>query len=300
MSQDELMNEIGSLDEVDQEILKMLMASMPSHLGWAQGATGDETEAHKLSAHGREVIRGAVASHTKSRGTLPGHVEELIKKMLQPPTVPWTQFLHNIVQRTKQTKKKRGMSRPSKMLSAVRKFAVLHSESSDPRMQALQGVLRVMRRVAVFPGTKLVNKFTIVYVVDTSGSMSAHEMAAGLAQLQHIQKADRDVNICVIYADTHVCKEYWVGTNDEIDPNMTGRGGTDFELVFRHVAENLMRSQEKSPDILIYCTDGYAPPPTTRLPIPVVWLLTPRGAPVMAEAGHITLEMRDYVLGESY
>jgi predicted metal-dependent peptidase len=204
------------------------------------------------------------------------------------------------VQRTKQTKKQRGMSRPSKMLSAVRKFAVLHEGSDDPRMLALQAQLRALRRVSVFPGTKHVNKFTIVFVVDTSGSMSAVEMAAGLAQLQHIQKVDRDVNICVIYADTHVCKEYWVGPNDELDTKMTGRGGTDFELVFRYVAETLMRSQDKAPDILVYCTDGYAPPPTTRLPIPTVWLLTPRGQPVMSEAGHITLEMRDYALGESY
>jgi predicted metal-dependent peptidase len=61
-----------------------------------------------------------------------------------------------------------------------------------------------------------------------------------------------------------------------------------------------MGSSEKAPDLLVYCTDGYAPPPTVRIPIPTVWLLTPDGAPVMREAGHITLQMRDYQLGEGY
>jgi predicted metal-dependent peptidase len=80
---------------------------------------------------------------------------------------------------------------------------------------------------------------------------------------------------------------------------MTGRGGTDFNPIFEKTME-LLSSSDKAPDILIFCTDGHAPPPRIRLPIPVVWLITPRGKPVVEEAGNITIEMRDYQLGESH
>ena len=156
-----------------------------------------------------------------------------------------------------------------------------------------------MVRIPPFPGVKHSNKFVIIYVVDTSGSMSYDDLQAGLAQLQHIQKSDSDVTVIVIYADTGICTEYDIGTNGEIDMELTGRGGTDFEPVFKHVKE-LESSFNRAPDILIYATDGYAPPPVTKLGIPVVWLITPGGRVPCADAGHMTLQMKDYQLGESY
>jgi predicted metal-dependent peptidase len=193
------------------------------------------------------------------------------------------------------------MARPSKKLSAIKKYVDINKEEveTNKRIGALKQALRQMQRMSVFPGIRQVNRFTIVYGVDTSGSMGTKEIQMGLAELQHVQKSDSEVNVCVMYSDTDIGKEYWIGPNDEIDPKVTGRGGTDFDPIFTRVAE-LLRSAEKAPDILVYCTDGYAPPPTIKLPIPVVWLLTPRGQPVCRDAGHITIEMRDYQLGESY
>jgi predicted metal-dependent peptidase len=312
MSQEQLDNEVKNLDAVDQEVLEMLLSSMPSHLGWEEGANSDdEAEAHQLSEHGRELLKSAIQSHNKSRGTIPGHIMELIRKMLLPPTVPWTEFLQTIIQRTRQTKKERGMARPSKVLSAMKKFAEIQArkveemekeeekeEKITPRMVQLQRRFSLLSRVPAFPGTKHSNKYTMAYAVDTSGSMGTNELQRGLAELQHVQKSDSDVNICVMYADTHVCKEYWIGPTDQIDPKMTGRGGTDFDPIFERVLE-LLSTPDKAPDVLIYCTDGWAPPPSIRLPIPVVWLITPQGRPVVGDAGHITIEMRDYQLGES-
>ena len=299
LTPEQLKQEAEKLDPIDQEILKMLLSSMNSHaLIEAAAQHMEDGEAHQLEQHGREIIKNAAKSYKKSRGTLPGNIEELIQKMLMPPTVPWTQFLHNIVQKTRQTKKSRGMARPSKTLSALRKYAQMllaKNEEETPLMRSLKQV----RRVPPFPGSKQSNKYTIVYAVDTSGSMGTDELEKGLSELQHLQKSDSDINICVIYADTAVCKEYWITPTSELDQNLTGRGGTDFEYVFQHV-QKMSGNTDKSPDILIYCTDGYAPPPTTKLPIPTVWLITPRGAPVMRDAGHITIQMRDYQLGESY
>jgi predicted metal-dependent peptidase len=309
----------------------MLMSSMPSHLGWDAGANAeDEAEAHQLAEHGRELMKAAIDSHQKSRGTIPGHIMQLIRQMLLPPTVPWTEFLQTIIQRTRQTKKKRGMQRPSKTLAAMKKYAELQTKKLEAAQETIQegGELLVlvhdidgnpitdeeeiperikqllrrhqyMKRIPVFPGIKHSNKYTMVYAVDTSGSMGIAELQSGLNELQHVQKSDSDIQICVMYCDTRVCTEYWIGANNEIDPELTGRGGTDFNPIFERVAE-LLRTPDKAPDILIFCTDGWAPPPTIRLPIPVVWLITPRGKPVVEEAGHITIEMRDYQLGESH
>jgi predicted metal-dependent peptidase len=294
----QLQQQANNLDPVDAEILKMLLSAMQSHMLIEEAAAqADEGESHQLENHGRELIRNAAKSHKKSRGTLPGNLEELIRKMLLPPTVSWTDFLHNIVQKTRQTKKSRGMSRPSKSLSALKKYAQIKLQDGNEE-SSFHKRLATLKRVPPFPGTKQSRKYTIVYVVDTSGSMSDAELEKGLSELQHLQKADSDIDICVIYADTAVCKEYWVTPSSEIDRNMTGRGGTDFELVFQHV-QRMGGNSDKAPDILIYCTDGYAPPPSTRLPITTVWLLTPNGQPVMRDAGHITLQMRDYQLGES-
>jgi predicted metal-dependent peptidase len=157
--------------------------------------------------------------------------------------------------------------------------------------------LGMLRRVPPFPGIKHSNKFTIAYAVDTSGSMSANDLRLGLSELQQIQKADSDVKIRVMHCDAVVAHEYTVGPNDQIEFEIYGRGGTNFDPIFEHV-QKLLRSTEDAPDILIFATDGYAPPPTIRLPIPVVWLITPTGQAVCKDAGHITLVMKDYLSGE--
>ncbi len=168
-----------------------------------------------------------------------------------------------------------------------------------PRIKKLERTKRLakLKRVPPFPGTKQSNKFTIVYAVDTSGSMSNHDLELGLSELQQIQKADSEVTILVMYSDAAVAHEYKIGATDQIDFSVKGRGGTDFEPVFERVQE-LLRSSEDAPDVLIYATDGYAPEPTIKLPIPIVWLITPTGRPVCNEAGHITLVMKDYASGE--
>ena len=295
MTPEELKSEIENLDPVDQKILEMLVDSMKPHLAWEQGkGTNSEGDTHKLMENGKELIKASLSSADKSRGTIPGHVMEIIRKMLTPPTVSWTQLLHNMVQRTRQTKKERGMSRPSKKLAALKVFARKMEEEGNKLFARLPHI----RQMPVFPGIKLSNKFTIYYVVDTSGSMATKELQLGLSELTHIQKADSEVSICVIYADTHVCKEYWITATGEIDRELTGRGGTDFELVFQHI-KKMCGHQDKAPDILIYCTDGYAPPPETRIPVPTVWLLTPNGQPVMKESGHISIQMKNYQLEDS-
>ncbi len=126
---------LSELDPIDQLAVKLLMNAMQKHMAWGAAADMNKKESqegdpHKLEEHGRQIIRDASKNAQKTRGTVPSEVAELIAKMLLPPTVPWTQFLHNIVQQTRQTKKIRGMARPSKKLAAFKIFAHV-SEKND-------------------------------------------------------------------------------------------------------------------------------------------------------------------------
>ena len=297
-SPEELQQQCDDLDPVDQELLKMLLSAMATHAQWGAGdpetAADAEAAAHQAAEHGREVMKNALTNQKKLRGTIPGYMEELIRGMLTPPVVPWTQFLHNVIQKTRQTKKQRGMTRPSKVLSAMQKYVTLHADDESAGIQKMKALLQ-MKRMSVFPGTKHINKYTLFVAIDTSGSMGSEELKLAITELQHIQKADSDIRICVLYVDTRICTEYWIGPNDELQYQLTGRGGTDFDPVFEYVQER-QNDLEKAPDLLVYITDGWAPAPTVRIAIPTVWLITPRGRPCCEEAGHITIPMEDYVV----
>lgn len=242
-----------------------------SHQFWDVGVdqkASDEIQglADKLRQQAKNVLRQAIAEHTKSRGTMPAGMRELIDSMLKPPTIPWPQVLRNFVVRTRQTKVGRGMSRPSR------------------RMYGIPGILP-------FPGRARDRKFTVYFILDTSGSMSTDDCKEGLEELCHLSRADPDITIYVMYCDVNIGKLYKVESVGDVDWEVVGRGGTDFNEPFRKI-QQLLRS-DKAGDIAIYCTDGYAPDPEpeNRIPIPVVWLVTPSGVLPSPNYGfHIKME----------
>jgi predicted metal-dependent peptidase len=242
-----------------------------SHQFWDTGVDEKATDeiqglADKLRQQAKGVIRQAVHEHTKSRGTLPAGMKELIEALLKPSTIPWPEVLHNMVVRTRQTKVGRGMSRPNR------------------RMYGIPGVLP-------FPGRARDRKFTVYFILDTSGSMSMDDCKMGLAELCHLAKADADITIYVMYCDVNIGKLYEVKSVDDVDWEVVGRGGTDFNEPFIKI-QQLLRS-DKAGDIVVYATDGYAPDPQpeNRVPIPVIWLITPDGTIPSPDYGfHIRME----------
>lgn len=242
-----------------------------AHQFWDTGLdskASDEIQglADKLRQQAKNTIRDAVNEHTKSRGTLPAGMAQLIAELLKPPVIPWPEVLRNFCVKTRQTKIGRGMSRPNR------------------RMYGIPGVLP-------FPGRARDRKFTIYFALDTSGSMSAEDCQMGLVELCHLAKADADITIYVMYCDTRIGKLYKVESVDDVDWEVVGRGGTDFNEPFQKI-QQLLRT-DKAGDILVYATDGYAPDPQpeNRIPIPVVWLITPDGVEPSPNYGfHIRME----------
>lgn len=269
------------LSKFETMLVNDLVHSILEHLSEYLEDVSDPAQARHLDEHGKSVIRSAMNTVKKTRGNVPGHIAELIEAFLRKPTVSWTELLHALVVNAQKSKPKRGMKRISKTRAALSKW-----------FEKTRGV---KNRSPLFPGTERDKKFTLYYVVDTSGSMSTADMAAGLSELKHVQKASSDMEIYVLYVDCSVSKVYRIGPNDELDTEMTGRGGTEFEVAFSYIHNNARQC-----DLVIYVTDGYAPQPSTKLACSTVWLITAGGKPIMPNMpGHITLQMRDYGVGET-
>jgi len=244
-----------------------------SHKFWEQGlgekdTTSEEMQglADKLRQEAHNIVRGAVREHVKSRGTIPAGLAEFIEKFLATPIIPWPRVLRALCTRTQQSKRQRGMRRPSR------------------RLHGVPGILP-------FPGQSRDFKFTIAFAVDTSGSMSTDDLMMALRELLNIVKTESDVKLMVMYCDAALHVTYKVKSESDVDFQIKGRGGTDFNPPFIKVRELL--KGDNAPDILIYATDGYAPAPSpdNRVPIPVVWLVTPDGTLPSEDYGiHIRME----------
>lgn len=244
-----------------------------SHQFWDQGPgkknlTSEEMQglADKLRQEAQNIIRTAVTEQLKSRGTIPSGIQQYIETLLAKPTIPWPRVLRTLCTRTQQSKRQRGMRRPSR------------------RLYGVPGILP-------FPGQTRDHRFTIGFALDTSGSMDRDDLALALRELLNIVKTEQDVRLMVMYCDAGLHVTYKVTREADVDFNVRGRGGTDFNPPFVKVRELL--KGDNAPDVLVYATDGYAPAPApeNRVPIPVIWLITPRGQIPSPDYGiHIKME----------
>jgi len=223
--------------------------------------------ADKLLQDAKTHLQKAVDEQQKGRGTIPAHMLDLIKVFLTPPVIPWPSILRQLCMRTHQVKQTRGMTRPSRRLHGV-------------------------PNLLPFPGRTKDMRFTIAFCLDTSGSMSRKELALGFTELLNIVRTEPEVTLVIMYCDASLHVQYNVTKIDDIDFTVKGRGGTDFNPPFVRIRELLRTDQ--APDVLIYATDGYAPAPDVenRIPIPVIWLLTPTGVEPSPDYG-IHLRMVD-------
>ncbi len=271
----------GEFSPLEKQLIKDLVKSIGEHLSEYLEDVTDAAKGKHLEESGRDIVRTSAREYVKARGTLPSNLQQLIDALLQPPTVSWTELFAAFVQNAQKSRQIRGMRRVSKMKAALSIFY-------GDRIPA-------MKRLPLFPGTERDVKFVVWYVIDTSGSMSMDEIAQGLSELQHVQKAAQDMEIHVLYVDAGVGKHYQIGPFDELDYGIVGRGGTDFEVAFYYVAENAAHI-----DLMVYVTDGWAPNPTTKLPCQTIWLLTANGKSTMHDMpGHTVLQMREYSVGET-
>lgn len=217
--------------------------------------------AQQLRTQLKQVLRGAVNECQKARGTIPSECREWLENFLAPPIVSWWSLLTTRVQATKRAKYERGISRPNRPLMAM-------AEEDASIIPAL--------------GLERDPRYRIFFMVDTSGSMDIASLQIAASELTHLLNADEDMEVRYIQGDADVHFDQVFHSGDALPAEVTGRGGTDFDAYFTHMAQ-YTADDETCPDLVIVYTDGWAPAvaPENRLApeIPVIWLLTPHGTP---------------------
>ena len=240
-----------------------------AHSKWDAGdSNAEELEglSDQVKQQARSLLQQAVREQKRSRGTVPAGIAEILESFFAEPKIPWPRVLRNLCTRTRQTKLSRGMSRPSR------------------RMHGIPDILP-------YPGRARDNRFTIWFALDTSGSMSTEDCALGLRELLNIVRTEREVTLVVLYCDAALHTVYDVEKEEDVDFTIVGRGGTDFNPPFELLRK--MMHTDKACDVLAFCTDGYAPAPRpeNRIPVPVIWLITPTGVVPSPDYGiHIRME----------
>jgi len=208
---------------------------LPTHDWDSEDSNLDEATKRLLKAQTERLIDQIVEQTSKSRGTIPGEISEILKRLkeIEPPKFDWKGYMRRFVGKSIKiyTKKSR------------RKFN---------------------KRLPDFPGLKIKKQKHVLVAIDTSASVSTKELQIFLSEIHHIFKTGSDITI--IQCDTAIS---YIGKFDpKKDFNVHGRGGTDFNPVIDYYNENCNKYS-----CMFYLTDGEAPAPE-NCKNNVLWVLT--------------------------
>ena len=186
-----------------------------SHESWSEGSPVSPELA-------KEIVKDAIQNAMKkSRGDIPGNLEEYIKELLRSD-INWKSALRGFVARAIQTNKKYTWKRPSK------------------RYENNKGVSRdVVLNLAV--------------AIDTSGSVATEELALFMGEIESIYNTVK-CNIKFIQFDTKITSVDDYTRNYKV--NIKGRGGTDLCVPF-----DFLNEQKERYDGLVVFTDTFGPTP---------------------------------------
>lgn len=179
----------------------------------------------------------------KAQGKMPAGLERFVDDLLRPK-VPWNEKL-----RTAFIKK---VGREAKDWSRMHR-----------RRYVSQGV--------IMPAYKGFGAGTVVFVVDTSGSMSDEEIKQGLSECDAILTDCNPEFVILIGCDAAVETVHELGSGDSLAGNapactLGGGGGTSFIPPFEWLHERNIR-----PDVLVYFTDMGGSFPKGDQGFPVIW-----------------------------
>ena len=213
--------------------------SLDSHDFWNENDKFQEKEIEKMMMEAQKL------SKSLGRGIIPQAVEVMINELLNPQ-IDWRVYLNNFIN---EVVVDYSFMVPDKRFSdldfILPSFSELDEEVKD-----------------------------ILFMVDVSGSMSDECIVKCFSEIvSSIQQFNGRLKGYVGFFDTLVKKVVPFDNEDyilKIKPY--GRGGTDFENVFKYIKENM---NDKLPVSIIILTDGEAPFPDQKdaLGIPVLWVI---------------------------
>lgn len=163
-----------------------------------------------------------IETMSQSRGKYPSGLISMIEAIMAPPVITWQQVLAKLLN----------------SIPAGKKPTVFRRNRLHPERLDLKGKL---------PDKEL----DIVFAIDTSGSVTNQEISEIANEIFAITKLMK-TKITVLECDTIVGKVYEANCPEEVQLDVSGRGGTSFTPVFEWIKEN-----KNNDTILIYASDGY-------------------------------------------
>lgn len=196
-------------------------------------------------AEWKRVIKTA-ANAAKAQGKLPANLERYVEELLNPK-VPWAEKLRYHFNRV---------------------------AGRDATTWTRPHRRRLIQQGIIMPSYSGFSAGHIVFVCDTSGSMSDKELAQGLGECDSILHdcTPEAVTLIGCDADVHDVFEFYAGDSLAANPPpIKGGGGTSFVPPFKWVEEKGIR-----PATLIYFTDMFGTFPDDP-GYPVIWCATTEG-----------------------
>lgn len=136
---------------------------------------------------------------------------------------------------------------------------------------------RMVHRGLFMPSASMQIPHHVVFAIDTSGSMQIEVLRDIAAELRAFRETF-PCRLSVVQCDSKIRKindyEAMDGYAIPQDLEVLGRGGTDFRPVFDWVREHAQGA------VVLFATDADGSFPNVAPSEPVIWLLTPRHAPI--------------------
>lgn len=177
----------------------------------------------------------------KAMGQMPSHLERFVDSLLESK-VPWEDKLRKAM--------------TGRIGRNTANWSRLHR-----RRYITQGL--------IIPTYSGFGAGTIVFAVDTSGSMSEDELKQALGECDKILTDCNPERVILIGCDVCVETVIELHGGDTLQgsvPPIGGGGGTSFTPPFEYVADEKLK-----PDTLIYFTDTAGTFPSESPPYPVIW-----------------------------
>jgi len=260
MTNKQLQELLGSAGLSEDQII----SDLDTAIGDSEKSIDEITEALNRKFK-RAMVNASSNLNEKSRGAVGGNIKAWVDELTKDPEVNWRDVLKRYTTSANPNLRKRSMSRPKRNYTRIKGF-----------------------RTSPFPGRIKNPTYSIVFAIDTSGSVSNSEVQEIFAELEGIMRSNPGIEVTVVECDTRIVKIYEMSKASEIDRDLRGRGGTSFNPVFEWVRGDKVWYDDhaktvrppKNVDLLIYATDGECTLPPQELRIPeakVLWLISSVG-----------------------
>ena len=126
------------------------------------------------------------------------------------------------------------------------------------------------------PGWRRAGAGRVAFVLDTSGSISARELAVYVGNLLGIIEETGPEQVAIIQCDAEVRRVDYLGPGETVDGiEVHSRGGTRFQPAFDWIAASGF-----APHVIVYATDLDSSDQPDDPGTPVIWLTPGRGRTV--------------------